>query len=336
MVKQKAEQTAVQIPVETSEKAARPSGFGKYALRIVLLAAVCGAGYALWKNPQLTDRARGWLTPAEQADPYAARFMDMQNRLAALQNQLNQTNYKLDNSGFAEVKEQIRSLEKMNLNMIDSKADVAAVLGVVTRMDAAEQKINNLSEVTDTSALILTGALLVKDAADRGQTFEYEAEVLSQIAAGSPQAAAQAQKISAFAAAGVPSDLSLSLQFDRIYAKLLHQRNLDTDQSQTWKDRINSKLNEIVQIKKTDETTPEYEAGRLLEDAAFLVRNDDLLRAANLLKKANNPEISASADLQEWIAKVEQREEFYRAVSALSADSLAGLKVNNLKKVRGK
>lgn len=336
MVKQKAEQTAVQIPVEIPEKAVRPSGFGKYALRLILLAAVCGAGYALWKNPQLTDRARSWLAPAEQADPYAARFADLQNQIAALQNQLNQTNYKLDNSGFAEIKEQVRSLEKMNLNMIDSKADVAAVLGVVTRMDAAEQKINNLSEVTDTSALILTGTLLVKDAADRGQTFEYEAEVLSQIAAGSPQAAAQAQKISAFAADGIPSDLALSLQFDRIYAKLLHQRNLDSEQSQTWKDRINSKLNEIVQIKKTDEATPEYEAGSLLEDAAFLVRNDDLLRAANLLKKANNPEISASADLQEWIAKVEQREEFYRAVSALSADSLAALKVNNLKKVRGK
>lgn len=336
MVKQKAAQSLVETPAETAANTPHPSIFWKYARRIILLAAVCGAGYALWKNPQLTDRARSWLAPAEQADPYAARFTDLQNQLAALQNQLSQTNYRLDNSGFAEVKEQMRSLEKMNLNMIDSKADVAAVLGVITRMDAAEQKINNLSEVTDTSALILTGTLLVKDAADRGQTFEYEAEVLSQIAADSPQAAAQAQKIRAFAAAGIPSDLALSLQFDRIYAQLLHQRNLDSDQSQTWKDRINSKLHEIVQIKKTDETAPEYEAGRLLEDAAALVKHDDLLRAANLLKNSGNPEISAAAELQEWIAKVNQREEFYRAVSALSADSLAALKVNGLKKVRGK
>lgn len=336
MVKQKAAQNLVETPAETAVNTPRPSVFWKYARRIILLAAVCGAGYALWKNPQLTDRARSWLAPAEQADPYAARFTDLQNQLAALQNQLSQTNYRLDNSGFAEVKEQMRSLEKMNLNMIDSKADVAAVLGIITRMDAAEQKISNLSEVTDTSALILTGTLLVKDAADRGQTFEYEAEVLSQIAADSPQAAAQAQKIRAFAAAGIPSDLALSLQFDRIYAQLLHQRNLDSDKNQNWKDRINSKLNEIVQIKKTDETTPEYEAGRLLEDAAALVKHDDLLRAANLLKNSDNPEISAAGELQKWIASVEQREEFYRAVSALSADSLAALKVNDLKKVRGK
>lgn len=334
MVKQKAEQSPAETSSETVVDTSRPTGLGKYVWRIILLAAICGAGYALWKNPQLADRARSWLKPAEQEDPYAARFIDLQKQIAGLQNQLNQTNYKLDNSGFAEVKEQIRNLEKMNLNMIDSKADVAAVLGVITRMDAAEQKIGNLSEVTDSSALILTGTLLVKDAADRGQTFEYEAEVLSQIAADSPQAAAQAQKIRAFAAEGVPSNLALSLQFDHIYAQIRQRHN--TDSEQTWKDRINSKLNEIVQIKKNDETTPEFETARLLEEAAALVKNDDLLRAANLLKKSTNLEISASAGLQEWIAKVEQREDFYRAVSALSADSLAALKVNNLKKVRGK
>lgn len=336
MVKQKAEQSPAETSSETVIDTSRPTGLGKYVWRIILLAAICGAGYALWKNPQLADRARSWLKPAEQEDPYAARFSDLQNQIAGLQNQLNQTNYKLDNSGFAEVKEQIRNLEKMNLNMIDSKADVAAVLGVITRMDAAEQKIGNLSEITDNSALILTGTLLVKDAADRGQTFEYEAEVLNQIAADSPQAAAHVQKISAFAAEGIPSNLALSLQFERIYAQIRQRHNIDSDQAQTWKDRINSKLNEIVQIKKTDEATPEFESGRILEEAAALVKNDDLLRAADLLKKSTDPEISASAGLQEWIAKVEQREDFYRAVSALSADSLAALKVNNLKKIRGK
>ena len=336
MVKQKAEQAIIETTSENITYPKQSSIFSKHILSIILLAILFAGGYAFWKKPQLTNKIRNWLTFTEQADPYATRFNDMQNKLADLQNQLNQTNYKLDNSGFVEIKEQIRTLEKMNLNMIDSKADVAAVLGVITRMDAAEQKINNLSEITDTSALILTATLLVKDAADRGQTFEYEAEVLSQITADSAQASAQAQKIRSFATSGLPSYLSLSLQFERIYNKLLRNRDTEQDQNQTWKERINNKLNEIVQIKKVNEKNPQDEANLLLKDANTLIKNNELLRATNILKKANNPEISASAELQEWINLVEQREDFYRAISALSADSLAALKVNSLKKVRGK
>lgn len=334
MAKQKDPQTTTAAPDAAPAAPASSGSLKKYAFRIVLLAAVCSAGYGLWKNPQLVDRARNWLAPAEQEDPYAARFAEMQNRIARLQNQLDQTNYKIDNSGFAEVREQVRNLEKMNLNMIDSKADVATILGVITRMDAAEQKINNLSEVTDSSALLLTGVLLVKDAAGRGQTFEYEAEVLNQIAAGNPQASRQTEKLQAFAASGIPSDLELAVEFEQIRAAMLNRRKQDSDQ--TWKQRLNTKLNEIVQIKKLDADMPLLTAEQTLDNADRLIENDEILRAAALLKKSTEPEIADSAELRAWIAKVEHREEFYQAVSALSANALAALKVDNLRKVRGK
>lgn len=334
MAKQKDPQTTTAAP-DTSPAAPASSGsLKKYAFRIVLLAAVCGAGYGLWKNPQLVDRARNWLSSAEQKDPYASQFAEMQNRIARLQNQLDQTNYKIDNSGFTEVREQIRNLEKMNLNMIDSKADVATILGVITRMDAAEQKINNLSEITDSSALLLTGVLLVKDAAGRGQTFEYEAEVLNQIAAGNPQASRQTEKLQTFAASGIPSDLELAVEFEQIRTAMLNRPKQDSDQ--TWKQRLNSKLNEIVQIKKLDDNTPRLKTGQTLNNADRLIENDEILRAATLLKKSTEPEIADSAELRAWIAKVDRREEFYQAISALSANALAALKVNNLRKVRGK
>ncbi len=334
MVKQKDSQTTAETPAVVPVMPVRSENLKKYVFRIALLAAVCGVGYGLWKNPQLIDRIRTRFAQTEQADPYASRFAEIQDRITRLQNQLAQTDYKIDNSGFTEVRERLGNLEKMNLNIIDSKADVATILGVITRMDAAEQKINNLSEVTDSSALLLTGTLLVKDAADRGQTFEYEAEVLNQIAADNPQAARLVGKLQDFAASGIPSDLELAIEFEQIRNTILNRRQQDSDQ--TWKERLNTKLNEIVQIKKLDADMPRPMFGQTLNNVGKLIENNEILRAAALLKKSAEPEIADSAELQAWISKVDRREEFYQAVSALSANALAALKVNSLHKVRGK
>lgn len=46
------------------------------------------------------------------------------------------------------------AVEKTNLNVIDSKADVATVLGLLTRVDKLEDKLDKMAKVTDEGALI--------------------------------------------------------------------------------------------------------------------------------------------------------------------------------------
>ena len=218
----------------------------------------------------------------------------------------------------------------MNLNVIDSKADVATVLGVVTRMDKAEQKLDKLTAVTDDSALVLTGVLLVKDSAERGGNFEYEVEVLSNIAANNPQMAKEVQKLVSFAKDGISSELELVKEFDVIYADLLDKQKTDFDK--TWKERLNTKLSEIVQIKKTNEKAPEFSADKNFENIKQYVDAGELFKAASLLVLPENQEWMQNEALQQWVKKVQAREDFYDLIEDLSASSLAALKVNFLKK----
>ena len=157
--------------------------------------------------------------------------------------------------------------------------------------------------------LVLTGVLLVKDSAERGGNFEYEVEVLSNIAADNPQMAKEVQNLVPFAKEGISSELELVKDFDVVYANLLDQQKTDFDK--TWKERLNTKLSEIVQIKKTNENAPEFSADKNLENIKKYVDAGELSKAASLLMMPKNQEWMQNEALQQWVKKVQAREEFY-------------------------
>ena len=323
MVKKQAE-----TPIK-EEKVKRGS-FKKALIKLLVLLILAAAAYGLWKNPALIDKAKSMFSHQPKVDLYQQQIDALTMQMQALQQQLAATKAQIKEPDLSGLEARIRDIKKMNLNVIDSKADVATVLGVVTRMDKAEQKLDKLTAVTDDSALVLTGVLLVKDSAERGGNFEYEVEVLSNIAADNPQMAKEVQKFVPFAKEGISSELELVKEFDVIYANLLDKQKTDFDK--TWKERLNTKLSEIVQIKKTNEKAPEFSADKNLENIKQYVDAGELLRAVSLLKKPKNQEWMQSEALQQWVKKVQAREEFYDLVEDLSASSLAALKVNFLKK----
>ena len=57
-------------------------------------------------------------------------------------------------------------------------------MGLVTRLDKAEENLDKLAKVTDQGALVLSATMLIKEAADNGQRFEYETEILQLLAKG--------------------------------------------------------------------------------------------------------------------------------------------------------
>lgn len=66
--------------------------------------------------------------------------------------------------------------------MIDSKADVATVLGIITRLDKIEERLDTLAKISDDGALVLTATMMVKESSENGTNFAYEAEILQQLA----------------------------------------------------------------------------------------------------------------------------------------------------------
>ena len=323
MVKKQAE-----TPIE-EEKVKRGS-FKKALIKLLVLFILAAAAYGAWKNPALIDKVKGLFSSQPKVDVYQQQIDALTMQMQSLQQQLAATKAQIKEPDLSAFDERIKGIEKMNLNVIDSKADVATVLGVVTRMDKAEQKLDKLTAVTDNSALVLTGVLLVKDSAERGGNFEYEVEVLSNIAADNPQMAKEVQNLVPFAKEGISSELELVKDFDAIYANLLDKQKTDFDK--TWKERLNTKLSEIVQIKKTNENAPEFSADKNLENIKKYVDAGELSKAASLLMLPENQEWVQNEALQQWVKKVQAREEFYDLIEDLSASSLAALKVNFLKK----
>ena len=317
-----------ETPIE-EEKVKRGS-FKKALIKLLVLFILAAAAYGAWKNPALIDKAKGLFSSQPKVDVYQQQIDALTMQIQSLQQQLAVTKAQIKMPDLSAFDERIKGIEKMNLNVIDSKADVATVLGVVTRMDKAEQKLDKLTAVTDDSALVLTGVLLVKDSAERGGNFEYEVEVLSNIAANNPQMAKEVQKLVSFAKDGISSELELVKEFDVIYADLLDKQKTVFDK--TWKERLNTKLSEIVQIKKTNEKAPEFSADKNFENIKQYVDAGELFKAASLLMLPENQEWMQNEALQQWVKKVQAREEFYDLVEDLSASSLAALKVNFLKK----
>ena len=323
MVKKQAE-----TPIE-EEKTKRGS-FKKALIKLLALFILAAAAYGLWKNPALIGKAKSLFSSQPKVDVYQQQIDALTMQMQSLQQQLAVTKAQIKMPDLSAFDERIKGIEKMNLNVIDSKADVATVLGVVTRMDKAEQKLDKLTAVTDDSALVLTGVLLVKDSAERGGNFEYEVEVLSNIAADNPQMAKEVQNLVPFAKDGISSELELVKEFDVIYADLLDKQKTDFDK--TWKERLNTKLSEIVQIKKTNEKAPEFSADKNFENIKQYVDAGELFKAASLLMLPENQEWMQNEALQQWVKKVQAREDFYDLIEDLSASSLAALKVNFLKK----
>ncbi len=317
--------------VEKTKSEQRPavkSKKGFYAVWLAVAALLVGAGWWGWQNPQVRARVRQMLTTApspHEEDVWQAQINVLRGEIMGLQRQIEALS--VQRPDLKPIEEKISAIEKMNLNVIDSKADISTLLGVVTRLDKAEHKIDKLSMVTDESALNLTALMLVKDAAERGEKFVYEAEVLSQLTANNPKLAKAAAKMETLAQSGIVSAAELQTEFERFYAAREQNEAVDKEAAKSWKERVNSKLKQLVRIKKTNVNAPSAEKNAI-EQISDTVAAGNLTAAADLL--AAESEYAENAMAQEWIAKVRTRAEFYDLIDSMSANALAAMKVRFL------
>lgn len=255
---------------------------------VVILAVIGAAAY-----PQAVKKAYVYLeelhrrNAVQEPDPLETLRQEvgsLQRQLADMQYRLeNQApttaNVMIDDESLAEMKDRLNAIEKQNLNVIDSKADVALVLGLLTRMDKAEAQMGKLAKISDDGALILSATMMIKEAAAKGEPFAYEAEVLDLLARGDEKISQPVAEIVKYAPQGIKSKKTLTDGFNKIYTELLEQQKEEF--AKTWKDRLNSKLNEIIKVKRVKEEAPEFEEDKVLE------------KAKNWLMQAKSPRPSA-------------------------------------------
>lgn len=304
--------------------------------KAIWVAVLAGAIWVLWKNPQIIAKTRMMFDNWTEKTAVAEEVTQEQDEISALRQEIAYLREATANissgTNLAEVErlnDKFAVLEKTNLNIIDSKADASAVLGIVNRLDKLEDQVEKLARTTDESALILTAAMLVKDAAGQGGSFEYEAQVLQQLAENNQNIKGAVATISKYALAGVKTNAFLINDFKMVYKNLLDKQKEEFEK--TWKDRVNSKLSEIIKVRRSDEKAPEFEEDQALDQVKRLVEAEDFVPAMAILSQQENAKLMEDAGLANWVQMARAKQEFNSAVNQITNNALAVMKVNSLK-----
>ena len=305
--------------------------YTKPLVSLVVVLAVGTLGYKLWENPKLLHQAKDMLFKNEpKVDIYQPQIDALMQQISNLQAELSMVRGRAENPDFSEMNKKIEAIEQVNLNTIKSKADVESVLGLVMRMDKAEGKIDDLAKVTNKGALTIMGAMLVKDAAERGGEFVYEAEVLSEVVKGNTKIAKELEVVNKIAKTGIPTKEELQNKFADIYAEK-YAKVAEEVTPKDWKERIYHQISKIIKIKKTDVVKDSFsEEDRAWSVVSDFVTKGEIKRAVAIAKKPLNEDMLKNEKFMTWLEMAEVYNNFYDAISKISANTLAVMKVEFL------
>ena len=299
---------------------------GALLVKVFIIAIVAGGAYFLYQNPQILQKSffekKGGENPANEA--LIVQINQLQNQVASLQSQILEIHVP-DISVF---EDKVESLKKMNMNVIDSKADAAIVLGMLTRVDKLENRLDKLAKISDDGALILSAAMLVKQAAEEGGSFIYEAEILNQLTPAESSINKDVSVVSEYARNGVISKNILQRRFLEVYGSFQQKEDLV---QKNWKERLNDKINEYVKISKTGSRSQVVEKKNELDDIADVIAEGQVKKAVKLIESSENDDIKQNQNLQAWLVDAKNLLSFNQAIRNIAAYSLAEMKVKNLK-----
>ena len=330
-------------PAPTSDPTSHPTSSRRLGLifaRIILWAIfLLVIGY-LWLRPEIVYNIVGRFSqptpvsaPQSQDDELISRLRRLNNRLSELEHRLNQAEPAVEAAPSAEIaqlNERLTNFEKQNISLLDAKADSATVLGLVNRLDKLEQRLDNMAKISDQGALILTTVMMIKDASARGNTFPYEAEVLSQLGNSEPDLQAPISEILRFAHRRLPSAASLTADFDNLYNTISKAEQDKAIASKDWKERLNMKLSEYVSVKRTDQAEADIPQQ---PDTMLSAKNDvdkqEFSAALSILTQPENQALRQEyPELDNWINAASEYTTFHQAIGQISTYSLALMKLN--------
>ena len=317
------------IEAKNEVKQAKSVSYKGLVLGFVLL-SVCGTGAYLWyKNPDFANVFKSQNKESEAIVLLQNKIDVLERKISSLENAPKDGVSRKD---LAMLNDKIDMVSKFNEKILDAKADTSVVLGLVGRVDGLESVTKNLGKATSQGALILTAAMLVKDNAYK-QNFVYEAEVLKHLAMGTTMQKAS-EDIYEVALNGVVCQKKLIAEFNKLYDNMqknvVTEENNETDTEQqpaNWKEKITSKLNELVVIEKhqdKEKTTHDV----LPVDEVYQLVNEGYLTLA--IEKMKQKESYNTQDFKVWEQKVLTLQKLEQALDLIRIQTLAFMKAESL------
>ncbi|MBR1841416.1 MAG: hypothetical protein IJ778_04725 [Alphaproteobacteria bacterium] len=226
------------------------------------------------------------------------------------------------------LKSEIKQTVAADLQNLSAQEKENAEIGLSTATKVSEAKLPQ-------EMLLANGAIMVRDLAEKGLPFTYEAEVLQILAQGNLPAEEYVKTVQKYAASGVRGKSNLIAAFNRFYASLnspkcatLKEEKVSQEpEPQTWDEKLWVWIKKLI-IRKKKKPLPVFLPEN---DVVYETVNDGKLAEAlaSIRTDAKYTEIS-SPFLEQWQAQVQSYLDFEKAISGLIMNSLAHIRLKEM------
>lgn len=323
--------------------------YSKIVVRIFMWLIFLAILLGLWLNPEVIESGLNSFQQQSQQpqtqqqstinestpDQLSRQIDSIKTEIQIIkQNALNQNTGEVNKEDLKNLNARINNFETQNIALIEKKADKDSLLGLINRLDKIEQRLDNMAKISDQGALILSTTMMIKDSASRGNSYEYEAEMLSQLAQKEPQISDSVRTLANMSQLKISSSTELQKSFKKIYEEVEKAEQARQTENKNWKERLNMKIKEYIQVKRLKEQdstphpiSPEEIQKNMLQQAQEEVSTKHFDKAIHTLN--NMPELlQRYTALQNWIGQAQKNVVFNQAINQISTYSLALMKLN--------
>lgn len=286
-------------------------------IEIVIMASFVGVALFLWQNPQ---KIVSWLNIQQDTkDNTAIEKLEYKIENALLKN----------NTG----NEKIELLNQKFDYFDKSKADASEIINIHNQINSIKNQTSKMAKSSNSGALILTSAMLIRDNVYRGISCEKEAEVLKVLSENINNTDEDINFIVTHCNMNFVSANTIADKFNNIYKNI--EKKYQPKEETDWKQRLISKINEYIKINSVEEETVEekYNELAVLTEIKKLVDNGDLSAAASEIIKEENAELVKNEEINSWYQQTKKQLEFYKSLSNVISNALLVMKVEDAKNI---
>ena len=324
----------------------KSNGWRKFTVFILLLILAGGAALAL-RLQQIEEQSVAALkdlqtTCENKVAALEVRLKTVEKEVSSLKDRPvveqvagvseNQVNQKL-----ALLREEL--LRQINYRNTDAAADAssetkAAEAPAPEKTLLAPEIVSLVAQERKTQEVLLaSGAIIIRDLAEQGVPFAYEAEVLQILARGNELAENYARTIRTFSNSGISGKNQLIHDFRKIFADLNNTELKNQPVEEKLADDAKWTDKAIYWLKRA------FVAAKNPERPVFVPQDDEVLNlvndgrlsdALNALKTSEKYAKLNSLPLNEWRAQAERYQEFNSAISGLIMNALANIRLKEM------
>ena len=289
-------------------------------LEFCLILAIIGFALFLWQKPQYLSQ---WLQiPTvninNDSPENSAKIEAIDNKIETLEIIAKNNSEKADL-----IQQQFQHFDK-------SKADSEQIINLNNQINDIRNTAKKLSQTSNSGALILTSAMLIRDNISRGINCKNEAEALKILAQNIDSVNNDVEFIASHCDMDFISDNTIINRFNTIYSSV--EESLKPKEEQNWKQRLISKINEYIRISNSRDNKEEtYNPLKSLSPIKQLVNNHDFAAALDQLLNSSDTKLMENQDINEWYNQTKNQLHFYKALSNIINASLLIMKVEDAK-----